>query len=140
MFTAKPTTAGFTDVFNMLILYIAGTIWANVLPIPETITREGTTWDKVRRVVGIINPNRTFRIKEHVVSLMVVSLGYLGGWAVDPLAVAKLFFNAHLNPATVILGLLALSTIGLGLVGVLAPGTCAHSRWSILELTSRTTS
>lgn len=128
MFTAKPTTAGFTDVFNMLILYIAGTLWAKTLPVPETLKGEGKTWDKVRRVVGIINPNRSFQIKEHVVSLMVVSLGYLGGWAVDPLAVAKLFFNAHLNPATVILGLLALSTIGLGIVGVLAPGMLARLR------------
>lgn len=121
LFKAKPTSASFTDIFNMLLLYIMGCTWAFVLPTAESFHQEGKAWDTARRVMRVINPSKTFGLKEHAISLIIASIGFLGGYAVDALATAKLFFNAHLNPAKVILGLFSLSTIGLGLVGVLAP-------------------
>ncbi|CAO1621252.1 unnamed protein product [Parajaminaea phylloscopi] len=118
LFSIKPTGAGLSDIFNMLILYSAGSLWAKVLPVPENFDNV-----RLKRLCSFFNPSRTYGLKEHMVSLLLTSSVNLGGWTIDPLIVAKLFFDVKLSAAAVFCSVLSLSIVGLGLVGLLAPAT-----------------
>lgn len=116
LFSVKPTGAELTDIFNMLLLYGAGLLWAKLLPTGDSFQNP-----RLRKIFFFINPSKTFGLKEHVVSLLLTSVGYVGAWAVDPLIVAKLFFNTHFTPGAVLCSIISLCIVGLGLVGLLAP-------------------
>ncbi|CAO1623190.1 unnamed protein product [Sympodiomycopsis kandeliae] len=54
-------------------------------------------------------------------------MGALTGWATDTLSVSKLFFNIGIKPATAILGIFSISTMGIGILGFLSPMIVAPS-------------
>lgn len=130
LFSVKPTGASITDIFNMLILYAFGNLWAKTLPDPNYFTNS-----TLKKVFAVINPSKTFGIKEHVFALLLTSVGYLGGYAVSPLIVCKLFFNTHLSGIVIFIGVLSLCTLGIGLVGLLAPAIVYPSEmvyWTVV--------
>lgn len=59
--------------------------------------------------------------------LQMADMGALTGWATDTLTVSKLFFDVGIKPVTAILGIFSITTMGIGLVGVLSPMIVAPS-------------
>jgi hypothetical protein len=117
LFTLKPTGAGFSDVFVLLIIYIVGIAWAEFLPRGSTVAgKPYIGW--LEKPLHFLNPGK-FGLKEHVVAFMISTLGYLGGNAADTLATCQLYFNMPITTTVAVLGIFSLTIFGVGLLGCL---------------------
>ncbi|KAF7971648.1 hypothetical protein HWV62_20692 [Athelia sp. TMB] len=119
----KPINMPISTVFLLLMIYVAGTAWATVVPSKSRV--EGTRFAKLAPFIEFLNP-LPFGIKEHIVATVIASTAARGSTAVQNFAVQQLYYNTKVDVITAVLATFSTATFGCGLCGVLRPVTAFH--------------
>ncbi|KAA1466657.1 OPT superfamily oligopeptide transporter [Dentipellis sp. KUC8613] len=116
----KPVEETISTVFLLLIIYTFGVFWATFFPKRSWV--EGTRFARLGPLFEFINHGE-FKLKEHVVSSIIASTAAYGSSAVLNFAVQRLYYDAHIDAATAVLGTFSTAVFGYGIVGLLRPLT-----------------
>ncbi|KAI0053806.1 oligopeptide transporter [Auriscalpium vulgare] len=132
IYTFKPVQQSISTVFLLLIVYTFGVAWATFLPRKSWV--EGTRFARWGPVFEFINPGE-FKLKEHVISVIVSSTASYGSTSVLNFAVQRLYYDTHVHATTAVLATFSTAVFGYGIVGILRPLTVYPSEmvyWSNL--------